>query len=91
MLYRKADDTPIAFAYIMEEDDKGKIVSYHGGGWGKSVANTLLFYRGMICLVEQWFKSANSLLERQYGCLPIYQKCRFCQPSQLRHLSLLLD
>lgn len=52
ILFRKIDDTPIAFAYTIKEDDKGKVVSFHGGGWDKSIANTLLFYRGMILLVE---------------------------------------
>lgn len=50
----------------MEEDDKGKIVSFHGGGWGKSVANTLLFYRGMICLVESLL---NDGLKVRTACL----------------------
>ena len=66
VLYRKADDTPIAFAYIMEEDDKGKIVSFHGGGWGKSIANTLLYYRGMIRLVESLL---NDGLKVRTACL----------------------
>ena len=52
MLYRCNDNTPIAFAYIMQEDEKGKVVSFHGGGWDKSISLTLLYYRGMIRLVE---------------------------------------
>ena len=66
MLYRCNDNTPIAFAYIMQEDEKGKVVSFHGGGWGKSVANTLLYYRGMICLVESLL---NNGLKVRTACL----------------------
>lgn len=57
VLYCKLDNEPIAFAYILQEDEDGKIVSFHGGGWCRSVKHTMLYYRGMIRLVE-------SLLER---------------------------
>lgn len=57
ILYCCNDSTPIAFAYVMQEDEKGKIVSFHGGGWDKSIGLTLLYYRGMIRLVESLLDS----------------------------------
>lgn len=52
VLYRINDNEPIAFAYTMQEDEHGKVVSFHGGGWNKSISHTFLYYRGMTVLVE---------------------------------------
>lgn len=52
VLYRRKDNKPIAFAYILQEDEQGNIVSFHGGGWDKSISHTLLYYRGMIQLIK---------------------------------------
>ena len=52
VLYHRKDNNPIAFAYILQEDEYGNIVSLHGGGWNKSIMHTLLYYRGMVRLVE---------------------------------------
>lgn len=51
VLFLKKTRQPIAFTYIMVEDDCEKIVSFHGGGWDKSLFMSLMFYRGMIALV----------------------------------------
>lgn len=52
ILYHVTTNEPIAFAYTFMEDDKGKVVSFHGGGWKRSPYYTLLYYQGMINLVE---------------------------------------
>lgn len=52
VLYRRKDNKPIGFAYILQEDEQGNIVSLHGGGWNKSISHSLLYYRGMVRLVE---------------------------------------
>lgn len=45
------DGTPIAFSFFLQEDDKGKVVSIHGGGWEHTVRDTLLYYRGFVLLL----------------------------------------
>lgn len=57
VLYRRKDNKPIAFAYILQEDEQGNIVSFHGGGWNKTILHTLLYYRGMIRLIETLLKN----------------------------------
>ena len=52
ILYRCRDNKPIAFSFLLQEDDKGRVVSLHGGGWYKTVENTLLYYRGLIVLIR---------------------------------------
>ena len=52
ILHRCKDNKPIAFSFLLQEDDKGHIVSLHGGGWCKTVENTLLYYRGIIVLIQ---------------------------------------
>lgn len=42
----------IAFVYLYKESITNKVVSIHGGGWGKSVHLSLLFYRGLIVMVD---------------------------------------
>lgn len=56
VLYNKQNGMPIAFTYIMVEDDYAKIVSFHGGGWDNSLFMSLMFYRGMFVLVESLLK-----------------------------------
>ena len=50
ILYKCSDEVPIAFSFFLQEDDKGKVVSIHGGGW--VYRNTLLYYRGFIVLIQ---------------------------------------
>ena len=57
VLFLKKTRQPIAFTYIMVEDDCEKIVSFHGGGWDKSLFMSLMFYRGMIALVTSLLKA----------------------------------
>ena len=52
VLYRRKNNKPIGFVYLLQEDEQGNIVSFHGGGWNKSISHTLLYYRGMILLIE---------------------------------------
>lgn len=66
VLYRRKDNRPIAFAYILQEDEQGNIVSFHGGGWHRSVMHTMLYYRGMIRLVESLL---NDGLKVRTACL----------------------
>ena len=53
VLYRCRDNMPIAFSYYIQEDEKGQVVSIHGGAWGEK--NTLLYYRGFIILIQALF------------------------------------
>ena len=50
ILYRCNDNVPIAFSFFLQEDEKGQVVSIHGGGWKHR--NTLLYYRGLIALIQ---------------------------------------
>lgn len=52
VFYRRRDHMPIAFAFFLQEDDKGKVVSVHGGGWCKTIECTMLYYRCYICLIQ---------------------------------------
>lgn len=53
ILCKCKENKPVAFSFIMQEDDKGHVVSLHGGGWHKTVESTLLYYRGLIVLIQQ--------------------------------------
>lgn len=66
VLYKTANSEPIAFAYILQEDDKGEVVSLHGGGWNKSLYHTLLYYQGAIMLINTLL---NSGLKVRTSCL----------------------
>ena len=46
------DDKEIAFVYLYNESGSFDIVSIHGGGWDKSIALSLLYYRGLILMIE---------------------------------------
>lgn len=46
------DNKEIAFAYLYNEDGQFKTVSFHGGGWNKSIYHTMLYYRGAIVLIK---------------------------------------
>lgn len=52
VLYRIESDEPIAFVYTLQEDNEGKVVSFHGGGWNKSMYHTLLYYKGAIMFIK---------------------------------------
>ncbi len=52
ILKRHIDDKSIAFLYTKIENKKKSIVSIHGGGWGKSMYLSLLYYRGVIIMIE---------------------------------------
>ena len=46
------DDKEIAFVYLYNESGSFDIVSIHGGGWDKSIALSILYYRGLILMIE---------------------------------------
>ncbi len=52
ILKLRKNDEAIGFAYTKQEDNKGRILSIHGGGWEKSMRSSFLYYRGLIVLVS---------------------------------------
>lgn len=48
----------IGFVYLYKESISNKIVSIHGGGWGKSMRLSLLYYRGMILMIKYLLKQS---------------------------------
>lgn len=52
VFYRKRDHLPIAFVFLFQEDDNGKVISVHGGGWYKTIECTLLYYRCFIYSIQ---------------------------------------
>ncbi len=52
VMYTCTDNKAIAFLYIYNEDKASNIVSIHGGGWGKSFHLSLLYYRGLILMIQ---------------------------------------
>ena len=53
VLYEVKSNTSIAFVYILKESSADDMVSYHGGGWHKSMHHTILYSRGTIVMVEK--------------------------------------
>lgn len=51
-------DAPIAFVLTMNIGLKVDKVFIHGGGWGKSMRLSLLYYRGMILMIEYLLKQS---------------------------------
>lgn len=43
---------PIGFVYLYKESTTNKILSIHGGGWGKSMHLSLLYFRGFVVFIE---------------------------------------
>ena len=48
----QSNSEEIGFIYLYKESLSGHIVSIHGGGWGKSMHLSRLYYRGMMLMVE---------------------------------------
>ena len=65
-----SNNKSIAFAYTMQEDFKGKIVSIHGGGW----ENPLMYYRGYILMIKHLL--AKGFKVRTY--------CQLSNPAAIR-------
>lgn len=57
VLYENKTSSAIAFVYLLNESKKDKVVSFHGGGWGKSPRLSLLYMRGAILLIEHILKA----------------------------------
>lgn len=47
-----ANKEDIAFVYLYNEKGIFDVVSIHGGGWGRSMRLSLLYYRGLILMIE---------------------------------------
>lgn len=52
VLYTCKDNNEIGFVYLYNEADDFNVVSIHGGGWGTSVRLSILYYRGLILMIE---------------------------------------
>ncbi len=52
ILKTSADNSSIGFVYLYKESQLNKIVSIHGGGWGRSMSLSRLYFRGMILMIE---------------------------------------
>lgn len=52
VLCRVSTKEPIGFCYLLQEDERGTVISFHGGGWIKSTFATMMYYRGAIRMVE---------------------------------------
>ena len=46
------NNTTIAFLLIKPESVCNKVVSIHGGGWGKSMYFSILYYRALILMIQ---------------------------------------
>ena len=53
ILYTCKDNKEIGFIYLYNESNSFDVVSIHGGGWGKSVSLSILYYRGLILMIEK--------------------------------------
>ena len=52
VLYTCSNNQKIGFLYLYNEDFFFNVVSVHGGGWEKSIGSSLLYYRGLILMIE---------------------------------------
>lgn len=52
ILETKNDDKPIAFIYLYKDSISNNVISIHGGGWGKSIHLSILYYRGLIVMIR---------------------------------------
>ena len=66
ILWRLSDSKPIGFVYLLQENEKGTIVSIHGGGWERTFYASLLYNRAIKLL-------ATTMIE--YG-LKVRTSCR---------------
>ena len=52
VLYSNTSGEKLAFAYLLDEGGPYNAVSFHGGGWGKSIRHSMWHFRGVVLLVE---------------------------------------
>lgn len=81
VLCRRTDNEPIAFLYVYLEDYSRRLVSVHGGGWGKSLRLSFLYYRGLIsmigCLFAHGFRVRTSCLKTNQHALRFLRSVGF--------------
>ena len=70
VLKLSSNEKSIAFAYTIQEDISGKIISIHGGGW----ENPLMHYRGYILMLQH-------LLDQG---LKVRTYCQLSNPTAIR-------
>ena len=47
-----SNDKEVGFVYLYNESGNFDVVSIHGGGWGENLNSVLLYYRGMILIID---------------------------------------
>ncbi len=52
VLYENGTNEAIGFIYLLKERRNYKTLSYHGGGWKRSIKFTYLYLRGTILMIE---------------------------------------
>lgn len=52
ILKLKSNGKSIAFVYLYRDPLSNNVISVHGGGWGKTMRLSLLYYRGLIVMLE---------------------------------------
>lgn len=60
------DDSSIAFIYTKYIDERNRVVSIHGGGWGRSFSSSRHYCRGVILMVKHLLEQG---LKVQTSCL----------------------
>ena len=60
------DDSSIAFIYTKYIDERNRVVSIHGGGWGRSFSSSRHYCRGVILMVKYLLEQG---LKVQTSCL----------------------
>lgn len=85
VLYENNKNKPIAFCYILRENKRRRVISIHGGGWGNSMSLSLLYYRGLILMIQyllhQGFRIRTSCLctnHRAYRFLRSLGFVKYC-------------
>ncbi len=52
VLYICKTKQEIGFVYLYNESKHFNVVSVHGGGWGKSTILSIMYYRGILLMIE---------------------------------------
>ena len=52
VLYIRKTEQKIGFVYLYNESKLFNVVSVHGGGWGKGTKMSLMYYRGLLLMIE---------------------------------------
>ena len=52
ILYIRKTKQKIGFVYLYNESKLFNVISVHGGGWGKGTKMSLMYYRGLLLMIE---------------------------------------